>query len=555
MPVASQLRKSGFRTYGVLSLAITISLAIFGAFSWRHYETLVSDAKMETSRYSLLLAEQATRTFEAVDFTLRGIEPLLERDIAPHDLTVQALLRRRASELGFIQNIRVLDPQGNEVQQSNSFGSGTNGAKLNFFIELAQALPQSVVIGPTEESIGHEHPGIPVARRLSKPDGSFDGVIVADVDPNHFALFFRALDLGPGAVVRLTQDGGRLILASTLGTSVTPAGPVITKQHGFESLERSPEQTISAVHQTEGYPLAVTVSVDRDELRSKWLDIVIPSFFVLALIDALFAGIVMVIARSRSERAKAQQRAIVAQKLEAIGQTTASIAHDFRNILAVITATLRLLRRRGPDEALLREAEATLERGNAMIEQLLAFSRRQDLRVTAADINALLRQIGGVLRHIAGPDITLAFKLQDPIPLCKLDHTQFDAALMNLVSNAREAMLSGGRVEFETRVAHAKEADTPASVILEVSDNGCGIDEASSRRVFEPFFTTKQTGTGLGLAQVYGFMQQIGGDVTIRSAPGAGTSISLYFPVISPDCYDIDVAASSTLVPKVARLA
>ena len=123
------------------------------------------------------------------------------------------------------------------------------------------------------------------------------------MDPNHFALFFRALDLGPGAVVRLTQDGGRLILASTLGASVTPAGPVITKQHGFESLERSPEQTISAVHQTEGYPLAVTVSVDRDELRSKWLDIVIPSFFVLALIDALFAGIVMVIARSgASER-------------------------------------------------------------------------------------------------------------------------------------------------------------------------------------------------------------------------------------------------------------
>jgi signal transduction histidine kinase len=127
---------------------------------------------------------------------------------------------------------------------------------------------------------------------------------------------------------------------------------------------------------------------------------------------------------------------------------------------------------------------------------------------------------------------------------------------MNLVSNAREAMLSGGRVEFQTRVAHAKEAGTPASLILEVSDNGCGIDEATSRRVFEPFFTTKQTGTGLGLAQVYGFMKQIGGDVTIRSAPGAGTSISLYFPVISPDSYVIDVAASSTLDhPKVARRA
>ena len=149
MPVASQLRKSGFRTYGVLSLAITISLAIFGAFSWRHYETLVSDAKMETSRYSLLLAEQATRTFEAVDFTLRGIEPLLERDIAPHDLTVQALL---AGELPSWASFRIFECSTRKEmksRQSNSFGSGTNGAKLNFFIELAQALPQWVVIGPT----------------------------------------------------------------------------------------------------------------------------------------------------------------------------------------------------------------------------------------------------------------------------------------------------------------------------------------------------------------------------------------------------------------------
>ena len=237
------------------------------------------------------------------------------------------------------------------------------------------------------------------------------------------------------------------------------------------------------------------------------------------------------IIRARHERAKAQHRAIVAQKLEAMGQMTASVAHDFRNVLAVLTATTRLLRKKGPEEAFFREAEETIERGNAMVEQLLAFSRRQELQLIDADINVVLVRMEGVLRHFAGPETELIFDLQDNLPRCVIDHTQLDAALMNLVSNSRQAMTDGGKITFKTELQH--QATRSAYVRLTVSDTGSGVENAALKRMFEPFFTTKATGTGLGLAQVQTFMKQIGGDVAAQSVPGCGTSIILCFPIAS----------------------
>jgi signal transduction histidine kinase len=197
--------------------------------------------------------------------------------------------------------------------------------------------------------------------------------------------------------------------------------------------------------------------------------------------------------------------------------------------LAVLTATTRLLRKKGPEEAFFREAEETIERGNAMVEQLLAFSRRQDLEIIEADINVMLLRMQGVLRHLAGSETELIFDLQDNLPRCVIDHTQFDAALMNLVSNSRQAMADGGRITFKTELQH--EATRPAYVRLMVSDTGSGVENAALKRIFEPFFTSKATGTGLGLAQVQTFMKEIGGDVAAESVPGYGTSIILCFPI------------------------
>ena len=130
-----------------------------------------------------------------------------------------------------------------------------------------------------------------------------------------------------------------------------------------------------------------------------------------------------------------------------------------------------------------------------------------------------------VLRHAAGAEVALAFDKAEGLPLCRADGTQFDAALMNLVVNARQAMPGGGRVTVTTRSAGAR------GVELTVADTGTGIAPGDLKRVFEPFFTTKaETGTGLGLAQVYGFMRRIGGDVTVASELGVGTTFTLLFP-------------------------
>ena len=549
MTLIIRLRSLLSRAYALTFAAVLITFAFAGVLSWEYHKALVSRGQVQASQFSLLLAEQATRTFEAVDFTLRGLEPLLEGQIEPHDPALETRLRQRSFELGFVQSIRVLDAHGNELQRSSSAALEKNEADQNIIARLSNSPPQAMMIGAIEDSTRSRHPGIRLARRLSKSDGSFDGVIVADVDPDYFSRFFRDLDLVPGSVVRLTEDGGRVILASTLGTARSPAGPVVTNQQDVGTLGRSPEQAITSVHQLEGYPLAIAVSINWDELRSSWFEVVIPVFLVLALVDALSAGIVVLIERSRRERRKAHQRAIVAQKLEAIGHTTATVAHDFRNILAVLSATVRLVRKQGPDEELLGEAEVTIQRGNAMIEQLLAFSRRQDLRIIEANINTLLRQMEGVLSRFAGPGTTLVLDLQESVPLCKVDHTQFDAALMNLISNARDASARGGSIKLATQVILDEHGNKPAFVALEISDNGHGMDDATAKRVFEPFFTTKESGTGLGLAQVYGFIKQIGGDVIIRSAPGAGTTVVLYFPVVSANFEEGKVADKSKTDP------
>jgi hypothetical protein len=174
----------------LLLAAISSTLIIFAVFSWRYHEKFVAEARLETKRLSLLLAEQATRTFEAVDFTLRGLEPLLEtKEVPPHDTTIEALLHKRSSELGFVEDIRVVDSRGEQVQPSGSPSSRKNEASRGLFTKLADSTPQSLAIGSVEQ-LESGNPVIPVARRLSKPDGTFAGVIVADVDPNYFSRFF-----------------------------------------------------------------------------------------------------------------------------------------------------------------------------------------------------------------------------------------------------------------------------------------------------------------------------------------------------------------------------
>ena len=269
------------------------------------------------------------------------------------------------------------------------------------------------------------------------------------------------------------------------------------------------------------------------------------------------AGIVMDVTQRRQTEDALHQ----AQKMEAIGQLTGGVAHDFNNLLTVIVGGLDMMIRR-PDqpERVLRLAEAAMtaaRRGEQLTQQLLAYSRRQILHPQTLNPNRLLLEFKELAERAAGAAILLDFDLDPGIDPIRIDPAQFESAILNLVVNARDAMPNGGRIKVTTRGIQRTTSDvagrnlSPGSyVVVSIADEGTGMDQQTLARVFEPFFTTKEVGkgSGLGLAQVYGFARSAGGDVLIDSKVGSGTTVHLYFPR-SSDAASVEAPASSSKVP------
>ncbi|MGN6850067.1 MAG: response regulator [Sphingomicrobium sp.] len=242
-----------------------------------------------------------------------------------------------------------------------------------------------------------------------------------------------------------------------------------------------------------------------------------------------------------AEREKAEARLVQAQKMEAIGQLTGGVAHDFNNLLTVIVGSLDLVLRKNADDTVLRLVRNALqaaERGANLTSQLLAFSRKQRLSPVALDINAVIYGMRDLLVRSIGPQIEIGMELEDGVWPALADPTQLEVMLLNLAINARDAMANGGQIVISTTNIHrlpeqlAGELDAGEYVCIRVSDNGPGMPADVLAHAFEPFFTTKAhgKGTGLGLAQLYGFAKQSGGTARIRSEVGHGTAVSIYLP-------------------------
>ena len=238
----------------------------------------------------------------------------------------------------------------------------------------------------------------------------------------------------------------------------------------------------------------------------------------------------------------AEQRAAATRRLAALGELTGGIAHDFRNLLTAIGSGLRLAENNWDDPTKLRaylaETKIAIDGGIALTSQLLAFARHQSLDPHVGNVNEYLHTFEPFLRYGAGPDVRLILDLTPDLPNCLLDPAFFDAAVLNLVTNARDAMPNGGRIDISTRQVSG--SDTPginltsSQVRVRVKDEGCGMPADIIRKVFDPFFTTKgDHGTGFGLPQVRAFMDMVGGTIAISSEPEAGTTIDLLFPVVS----------------------
>jgi signal transduction histidine kinase len=234
-------------------------------------------------------------------------------------------------------------------------------------------------------------------------------------------------------------------------------------------------------------------------------------------------------------------------KLEGIGRLAGGIAHDFNNLLTVIIGyTEMVLDQIGPDKPIsqdLNEIRGASDRAVALTRQLLAFSRKQTLKVAATDLNEIIVEMRNMLQRLISEDIEIRLRLAPQLPPILTDRVQMEQVVMNLVMNARDAMPRGGVVSIETIAAEAGDvisvAHQPVApgnyVWLRVTDTGVGMDAGTRARIFEPFFTTKGLGegTGLGLATVYGVVQQLGGQIAVSSEVGRGTTFSLYFPEAS----------------------
>ncbi len=274
------------------------------------------------------------------------------------------------------------------------------------------------------------------------------------------------------------------------------------------------------------------------------------------------AGVLIVLA-DVAERKTLEAEVRRAQKLEAVGRLAGGIAHDFNNLLTVINGCSDLLRARLPDNdpgrELLDAIAGAGDRAARLTRQLLAFGRRQTLRPRGLDLNAIIADLGVLLGRLIGEDVTLETDLcPGTVPVVG-DRGQLEQVVMNLALNARDAMPRGGRLTIATsRVEHAEgDATLPAElrpgpyVRLTVSDTGTGIDAAVRAHLCEPFFTTKGPGkgTGLGLATAFAVVQQAGGALDFATAPGAGTTVSVYLPWLeqSEPAAEPEAAAAATI--------
>jgi PAS domain S-box-containing protein len=239
------------------------------------------------------------------------------------------------------------------------------------------------------------------------------------------------------------------------------------------------------------------------------------------------------------------------QKMEAIGRLAGGVAHDFNNLLVVIQSYTELVRDGLPANDLahgdLGEVLSAARRAAGLTKQLLAFSRNETIQPVPLQLNDVVSGIEKMLHRIIGEDIELSTRLLPELGMIVADPGQLDQVILNLSINARDAMPDGGRLGIETlnvtRDADFAEAHTNLTpgdfVVLSVTDTGTGMDAETQRRIFEPFFTTKELGkgTGLGLATVYGIVQQSGGQIRVQSEPGRGSVFKVYFPRLQPGTY------------------
>jgi signal transduction histidine kinase len=404
---------------------------------------------------------------------------------------------------------------------------------------------------------------------MIEDDSSHCSILLIDDEPFAQDIIAHALHGCASHQLRYESNPGRAVdLARELDATVVLVDLRMPDLDGFEVT-----RCLRANRDTEHIPVILLSSEDDPEIKAKafaagandylvkWPD---PRELVARVRyhndacvarrqrDAAFVSL-----RLSQEQLAASQSALhQAQKMEAIGQLTGGVAHDFNNVLQIIGGNLQLLKLVGGlnegARARVEMALAGVERGAKLSAHLLAFARRQPLQAVVLNPGQLLREMDDMMRRVLGPSARVVTEIETGLWSTTVDPNQLNNVLLNLAINARDAMDSAGTLTI--RAANAGD-DLPPEVpngeyvLIEVADTGRGMAPEVLLRAFEPFFTTKPTGqgTGLGLSMAYGFVKQSGGEILLRSEAGAGTSVRIYLPRSSAEPATSEPLQPSTL--------
>ncbi|SCB32006.1 hybrid sensor histidine kinase/response regulator [Rhizobium multihospitium] len=549
----SKIRRRGLQSAPTLILALFI-VVLLSAELWRSYLAARQDGERTVFNLVHVLSEQAARTVQSIDLNIQDIvKELADNPSLPvNSADFRAELHNRLSTLPYVRAIFVIGPDGYITHDTDyPTTPHVSLADRAYFKAHAQDPSPALHIGPPLKSRSVGVWFISLTRRIEGKDGRFAGVVVAAMEPRYFKEFYQKLWVGGGTIALLLADGTLLTRSpndeEVVGKSFADAEP-------FKSLLAQgnrgvlwSDSPIDGVKRVVGYqrldsaPLVMLATLNEDDVMEPWRS--------HAMIETAGAGILLLLLatlewlawRYRRREELARQRLERTQRLESIGRFAGGVAHDLGNLLRVIRSSVLLLRPTVSDrpEALgvLDELDVSLASGRELVNQLLSYARDRQFQAEATDLGLLIDDVLPMLRQAAGPRISLVKTFADAVAVCVLDGTQFRAAMVNLVLNARDAMPAGGTIFIDLRlVGEQKAGDIPHWAEVTVRDEGTGMSEHVRRQAFDPFFTTKGQGlgNGLGLNQVYDFIERCGGQVELFSEEGKGTSLKLRFPLSAP---------------------
>ncbi len=521
------------------------------------HERRVELTRAEATAHALTMAMQAhtESAFQAVDLVLGGVVDAYEALAPdPQEPAFRVLLRDRLHDVPSVRAIYIVGADGflrNHTDEPDT--PRVSLADREYFQRYMDDPTLQRAISPPVYSRSGLGWFNAVTRRI-EIDGRFAGVAVAAVVPRYFERLYRSMQLVPGQTIELFYTDRTRVARypgddSLLGRQATreevfgavgidaPAGTLVTRE--------SPLRVrMTSFRRLDTAPFVVTLTQEPPSLLAAWRAEVLGAALAMSALTALVVALVVQLRRKRQIAERARLRLAQSERLEVIGQLTGGMAHDFANLLGIVRTNLAIIERLHPPDVRVRKALETSERAVAnarrLIDQLLLFARRGALDVRPLDPNETLQRHLDILRQASGRQARVELVLDESTPQCLADESQFVAAMVNLIANARDSIDDShgrGTITVQTGLvstAQAAEWELDATtrlVRVSVVDSGSGMDEDVLAHVFEPFFTTKGTeGTGLGLAQVYGYVNQLGGEVRIESVRGRGTAVHLFFP-------------------------